>query len=190
MRTSYHLTSQGLKYAVASNTKDEVRFFLMFILQKFSNTAISFGNIQKIYKNDKKMAFKQICYLLDHQLLEIDESFVEASNFSSSKPELDEDYVMTDMNGLVIDYHGYKQRHAQQISIDAIDFIRVSRRNRESIVVKPFSVETPWQDKTITTYHLFLKNFSLLLSCKTQYIFEQSHFISLISYLCNRYNYE
>ncbi len=190
MRTSYHLTPQGLKYVVASKEKNEVRLILMFILQQFSNTAISFDNIQTFYKNDKKKAFKQICYLLDHQLLEIDEDFVAPSDISTSKPSFDEDYVITDMNGLVVDYHGYKQHHAQQISIDAIDFIRVSRRNRETVVVKPISVETPWQDKTVTTYHLFLKGFSILLSCKTQNIFEQTDFISLISYFCNRYNYE
>lgn len=190
MKTSYHLTIQGLKYAIASNEKNDVRYILMFILRFYSNTAISFYDIQAYYEGNKKKAFKQVCHCLDMQLIVVDEVFEEAKEVMLTKPQLKEKFVISDMNGLVIDYLGYDVSQANKISIDAIDFIRVSQRNCDVNRVRPLSIETLWQDEKITTYHLFLKNYNFLLSCKSKEFFNQPQFIPLISYFVNRYNYD
>jgi len=190
MQTSYHLTPKGLKYAISSHKKDDAQLLLLFILEKYSNTPISFEKIKCFYQGDKIKTFKQICILLDLQLLKIQDIYTDNNEIIHTKPSLDEAFVMSDLNGLVIQYHNFNPAEALQISADAVDLIRVSRRNRDITRTAPLSVEIAWQDKTITTYHLFLNHFSLLLTCKTKNIFNQELFTPFISYFCNRYNYE
>lgn len=188
MQTNYQLTPQGLKYVIASDKKSSRREALLFILGQYSDTPVSFENIKNFHHGDKIKTFKQICDLLDAQLLKLHEKDIDIT--IPKKPSLEQAFVMSDMNGLIVSYHDFTPNQAQQISVDAVDLMRVSRRNRNTERTVPLSIETEWHDTTITTYHLFLNRFNLLLTCKTKNIFSQTSLTPFISYFCNRYNYE
>jgi len=190
MQTSYQITARGLKFALASNQQNDGRSLLFFIIKFYATGSICFDDIKNFYNDNKKQAFKQIYNLLNLQFLTIDEIFVPSKNLSPARIPLTEYFVLSDKNGLTIDYYGFSRQHSDEISTNASDFIRVSRRNRLDIQLTPLCIEAPWQNKSISTCLLFLQQFNCLLSSQAQDIFEHPAFTSYISCLCNRYNYE
>jgi len=206
MKTSYHITNAGAKYAVASVNKtsalnDSVQSLLLYFLKQKINGSILFTDILNYYNNDKPLAFKKITKLISLQLIDISESEIENTKTikTSNEPFLDSiktdnNYLFVDLNGLPISYCGFNQQQAISISTIAYDYVKASKRLRRETennsLQTPLSIKTSWNDFDIIICLLYLENFSCLLITKNTNFMDSNEFINLTSYLCNRYNYE
>lgn len=199
MQTSYCITQQGLMYAIASNKINENRLLLIHILKKYADTPISFAEICVHCDADKKKAFKQICGMLELGFIDIDERehIQESPTHRAQHKQLsdvspDNEFILSDLNGLPVTCSGFNQQQSLQLAAIACDFTRVSRRNRQvdqSNTLIPVSIETTWQDKNIIIYLLHLGYFSCLLTTGDTAYIKHHTFIHFASFLCGRYSH-
>ncbi|HED33959.1 MAG TPA: hypothetical protein ENJ08_07045 [Gammaproteobacteria bacterium] len=190
MNACYLITPQGVRYAIASNQPDKKRLLLLFILKKISDGLVSFDDVTGFYQHDKKLAFKEICSLLDLQLITLNEPAVNIANETAEEILFNNEFILSDLHGLIIYYRGFDPQTAQQISANACEFIRASRRQQQDAQSTPLCIETTWQNSGIKIYRLYLENFSCLLTSKSHSILDHKAFVPCISYLCSRYSYE
>lgn len=191
MKACYLITSQGVKYAIASNQPDDNRALLIFILKKISSGLVNFNDIINFYSNNKKLAFIKICNLLNLQLITLNEPAVNIADKTTGEILLNNEFILSDLHGLTIHYQGFDQTTAQQISANACEFIRASSRlqQEQDTQSTPLCIETTWQNNSIKIYRLYLENYSCLLTSKTHSILDHEAFIPCISYLYSRYSY-
>jgi len=190
MNACYLITPQGVSYAIASNQSDKKRSLLLFVLKKISDGLVSFDDITAFYNDDKKLAFKEICGLLDLQLITLNEPAVNITDETTGEILFNNEFILSDLHGLTIHYQGFDQQTAQQISAGACEFIRASCRYQQGTQSTPLCIETTWQNSGIKIYRLHLENFSCLLTSKSHSILDHKAFVPCISYLCSRYSYE
>ncbi len=190
MSACYLITPQGARYAIASNRPDKKRCLLLFILKKISADLVNFNDITDFYNNDKKQAFREVCNLLDLQLIMLNEPPINIAGKTHKKIQFNNEFILSDLFGLTIGYHGFDRKTTQQISVDACEFIRASRRHQQDTQSTPLCIETTWQKSSIKIYRLYLGNFSCLLISKSHSILDHKAFVPCISYLCYRYSCE
>jgi hypothetical protein len=200
MQTSYYITKTGLNYAIASNIQDSFSCFLLLIIKKHLENPIKFNEVIDFYKNDRVMAFKQICEMIKLDLIDVYEKNYTTKTIDQSNKEIlidslytKNDYVLSDSNGLPISYYGFNQQQSINISAIAYDLIRASRRarydNQNHDSHMPLCIKTTLYDIDINIIHIFLGTFSCLLTTRFNNLDDQSGFIELISFLYNRYSY-
>jgi len=206
MQASYHITASGIKYVVASNVENSDRSLLLYILKKNDNAPISFNDILIYFNNDKKNAFIEVCKLLKHELIDINESSNPLSNVNHPNTTIttknktinqfcfENKFVLSDLNGFPITYSGFNHQQSINISAVAYDFIQASCRSRiknnHDVKFKPLSIKTTWQDIEIIIYLLYFENFACILTTKDSSFWDEIGFINLAAFLCNRYNYD
>lgn len=201
MKTYYHITNAGVIHAVASpkvetSTDDNIyQLLLLYLLKQNINGAILFSDILEYFYNNKSLAFKTISKLISLQLVDItetqnDKNEIHSRHFLNDQCK-DNDYILSDLNGLTISYCGFEQQQAVMICAVAYDYINASKRSRyETKVDSPLSIKTSWNNTDIIINQLYLESFPCLLITRDTDFLDKKEFINLASYLCNRYNYE
>jgi len=201
MQTCYQITPSGVSYAIASDSHTTNRLLLTRVLKNNFTRPVTFAEILTFFNNDKALAFKQVCTLLEQDLIDIndDSASINSLNSANNRKTLktlpaEKDYVLSDFNGFPVSHSGFNKLQAINISAIAYDFIKASRRSRSEgsadEITRPLSIKTTWNNIDITIYLLYFDKFSCLLTTKNSDTIVNKGFIQLASYLCNRYNYE
>lgn len=203
METRYFITCTGVKHAIAAadnGSHNESFQLLLYLLKCSSYGPVSFSDLVSYFNNNKTQAFKEISKMISLQLIDMNESDSEQPDATKDKMfflnslSMEDDYILSDLNGLPISNHGFNQQQAISISAIAYDYIKASKRSRyesENTELKtPLSIKTSWCDIEIIIHLLYFKNLPCLLITKNSDLMNKAEFINLASYLYNRYSYE
>lgn len=202
MKPYYHITSNGVKHAIASPVSDDAfQLLLLYFLKKNNKGPILFSDVLTYFNNEKSRAFKIISGMISHQLIDISEpksseteNIPVHSNVYLTSSCKDYDYILADLNGFPISYSGFNKQQSINISAVAYDYIKASKRSRyeneKNMIETPLSIKTTWNNIDIIIYLLSMNDLSCLLISKSSDFINTNEFINLASYLCNRYNYE
>lgn len=206
MQPHYHITASGLKRVTAtSHTKDllndDIYQLLIFILNKHINACVSFSEVAILFNNEKTRTFKVISKMLSLQLIDMNESNEkdihddnQLTEYFLNNLQIQNQYVLSDLNGLPISASGFDQQQIINLSAMAYDYIKASKRSRHindtADTDIPLSITTSWGDMNITIYLLYFNKFSCLLTTTGTDFINSPEFIKIASYVCSRYNYE
>ena len=201
MTASYTISKNGIFYCLSSEPDDPLRQMLTFILKNYAGNIFTFPQFTQFFNDNVSVAFKQICSLIENELIDIcpeDSTIQEIACQSDLKSILstlqDEQFLLTDMSGLLITYQGYEVSKAAQIAATARDYMTISSRNFGALLEQdtqsPISVDIIFHNSSLRIYQLNFSNFNCLLATQNPDIYTNLYFINFISYLLNRYDYE
>jgi len=167
------------------------------VLKQFFADSVSFVKICDFLEGNRKAAFKIICEMLESDFIKIDEGAVKANHINNpadicvADMMQDNDFIISDFNGLTVHNSGFTQKDALNISSMACDLIKISRRSQNADSnahpLQPVFLETNWNHHEICIYLLYPGDYSCLLTCKSHGFFMQAETIPLIAHLCSRY---
>ena len=196
MSAYYLITPQGLDYLLADAQQNSLRSLLFRLLCRYADQIFDFPALQESSAAGKSEAFQQLCQLMQFGYIQMTET--EADHTSEPAPlpsdipdqTGDGQYLIADCDGLLVLQHGLQQNHAIELAAEAADYVRSPlRRARTTEREQPLTVDIVSMQQAFSIKHLHTGKLGLLFINARENPPEQSEFVHLMRFFCQRYEY-